>query len=419
MTGTLGRVPSGASRLAEVLGGPALARLRARLRARLEHGEPLTGRVVLLAPSPEERTAIERLFGRLTRGEALHVDLDALAALLRAAGLGPDLATALLELEGPVADLRAQRRVSEASWRAVFEEARSRLGPGSRWLPWIDNLEATGLLRRLAAGAPTRGAALIRSAGAVLDRLPAPASPLAELAAAAVGDSHALDAGAAVGTVVLRALARLVGAQGPSDPEERRAMWASHGVLVDELSAPVLVLNLPASASGGTDRALALAWELGEPTRLSTRQLLRDPPAIAPALIPERTVFVCENPSIVAAAADRLGRRCRPLLCTEGQPKTALRMLIGQLKASGLRLAYHGDFDWAGIQIGNLMMSRFEARPWCFGTADYLAAADGAALTGNGVVPAWDPRLAEAMRTRGRAVHEEAVLAQLLGALGA
>ena len=36
---------------------------------------------------------------------------------------------------------------------------------------------------------------------------------------------------------------------------------------------------------------------------------------------PERTVFVCENPSVVAAAADRLGRRCRPLLCTEGSPR--------------------------------------------------------------------------------------------------
>ena len=93
-------------------------------------------------------------------------------------------------------------------------------------------------------------------------------------------------------------------------------------------------------------------------------------------------------------------------------------MLIGQLKASGLRLAYHGDFDWAGIQIGNLMMSRFEAQPWCFGAADYLAPRRDA-LTGNAIVPAWDPQLAEAMRTRGRAVHEEAVLTQLLGALGA
>ena len=259
---------------------------------------------------------------------------------------------------------------------------------------------------------------MIRSAVAVLDRLPAPASPLAELAAAAVGDSHALDPGAAVGTLVLRALAGLAGASLPADPEERRGTWASHGVLVDELSAPVLALNLPGSSGGGTDRALALARELGEPTRISTRQLLRDPPSLALELIPERTVFVCENPSVVAAAADRLGPRCRPLLCTEGQPKTALRMLLGQLRSAGLRLAYHGDFDWPGIQIGNLMVTRFQAEPWCFGSADYLAAAEGAPLAGNPIIPVWDARLAEEMRRRGCAVYEEAVLPQLVGLLG-
>ena len=96
--------PPPISRLEVVLGGPSLARLRARLRARLERGEPLTGRIVLPAPSPDERTAIERLFGRLTRGDALHVDLDRLAALLQAAGLSPDLNAAVVSLEGPVAD---------------------------------------------------------------------------------------------------------------------------------------------------------------------------------------------------------------------------------------------------------------------------------------------------------------------------
>jgi uncharacterized protein (TIGR02679 family) len=406
------------SRLEAVLGGPALARLRARLRARLERGEPLTGRIVLPAPSPDERTAIERLFGRLTRGDALHVDLDQLAALLQAAGLSPDLIAAVVSLEGPVADRRAQREADEAAWRAVYAEARACLGPDSRWRFWIDDLEATGLLRRLAGGASSRGSTLIRAAAAVLDRLPAPASPLAELAAAAVGDSHALDPGSAVGTLVLRALAGLAGAPLPTDPEERRAIWALHGVLVDELSAPVLALNLPGSSGGGTDRALALARELGEPTRISTRQLLRDPPSLALELISERTVFVCENPSVVAAAADRLGPRCRPLLCTEGQPKTPLRMLLGQLRSAGLRLAYHGDFDWPGIQIGNLMVTRFQAEPWCFGSADYLAAAEGVPLAGNPVVPVWDARLAEEMRGRGCAVYEEAVLAQLVGMLG-
>ena len=93
-------------------------------------------------------------------------------------------------------------------------------------------------------------------------------------------------------------------------------------------------------------------------------------------------------------------------------------MLLGQLRSAGLRLAYHGDFDWPGIQIGNLMVTRFQAEPWCFGSADYLAAAEGAPLAGNPIIPVWDARLAEEMRARGRAVYEEAVLLQLVGVLG-
>ena len=81
---------------------------------------------------------------------------------------------------------------------------------------------------------------------------------------------------------------------------------------MDELSAPVLALNLPGSSGGGADRALALARELGEPTRISTRQLLRDPPTLALELIPERTVFVYENPSVVAAAAIGWARAAAP-----------------------------------------------------------------------------------------------------------
>lgn len=57
----------------------------------------------------------------------------------------------------------------------------------------------------------------------------------------------------------------------------------------------------------------------GEPQRLTLRELANG------ALLPlaDEPLFVCENPSVVAAAADRLGSRCRPLVCTEGIPSTA------------------------------------------------------------------------------------------------
>ena len=90
---------------------------------------------------------------------------------------------------------------------------------------------------------------------------------------------------------------------------------------------------------------------------------------------------------------------------------------------AGARLQYHGDFDWPGIGIGNLVMGRWNAAPWRFGTADYLLAVDRCSaarqhkLDAASVEASWDPELGSAMRERGLAIAEEAVVQALLGDL--
>jgi uncharacterized protein (TIGR02679 family) len=279
---------------------------------------------------------------------------------------------------------------------------------------WLAELEATGLLRRAAGGDLTEAEFLLTGAGAVLRRLPAAAVPLAELAAETTADTHGLDVGQPLSTLVLRAIARLQGLEPPSDTETRRQIWAAAGVLCDELSAPVLVLNLPALGATTTARALALHADTGEPYRISTRQLLRALLRFPSTLV---RVFVCENPTVVAAAADRLGPRCAPLVCTDGQPKTAFRTLAGQLASSGVILHYHGDFDWPGIQMANLVIQRHDAQPWRMAPEDYLRGPSGPPLEGEPVAASWSKALTAQMRNRGSAVQEEHVLPELLGDL--
>jgi uncharacterized protein (TIGR02679 family) len=401
------------ARLDTVLGGSGLAWVRARLRARLARGAPLSGAVTLVAPSPEERSSVERLFGRIVRGRVLRVDLDELTLLLRCADLASDLADAIVRMEGPVENRRLRDSETAERWRAAIADARIALAENQAWRGWLEEGDLTGLLRRLCGGDPDEGRSLLLVAVEVLRLLPAAALPLAEVAATSCGDSHALDVGAPIGTLALRAIACRFGLVFPTGAEERRSAWASVGVLVDELSAPVLLLNLRAEPRNAAGRALALAAENGEPYRLSTRQLLRDPPTFTWTGGAE--IFVCENPSVVAAAADRLGSRAKPLICTEGQPKTALRLLLGLLHAAGVKTRYHGDFDWPGIQIANTVTARFGAVPWRLGASDYLGSPGGGVrLRGPVVMPRWDSALGEAMRQRGCAVHEEAVLQPLL-----
>jgi uncharacterized protein (TIGR02679 family) len=277
-------------------------------------------------------------------------------------------------------------------------------------------VRATGLLRRLSRDDARIGRSLLEQARAVANRLPATGIPLAELAASATGDSHALDQGQPVGTLVMR-LASVLGRNGSAEQShDRRDIWANVGVLCDELSAPVLVLNLRAAETTLAGHALAIHADLGEPYRLSTRQLLRQAPDLAP-VVSGRTVFVCENPSVVAAAANQLGVRSAPLVCVEGQVKTAARLLLDRLAAAGARLMYHGDFDWGGVRIANVVIARCGALPWRYSSADYRAAPPGAALKGSSASACWDAELEDAMLASGRVVYEEQVLADLLADL--
>src|SRR5690606_11042509 len=129
--------------------------------------------------------------------------------------------------------------------------------------------------------------------------------------------------------------------------ERQRDVWARAGILVNELARPALLLNLPVTASHPKP------GYPGEPSYISLRQLLRASPAWSVA---DRTVHICENPTVLAIAADRLGVRCSPLVCTEGMPSAAQRILLDQLQAAGAKLLYHGDFDWPGIRIANFVI---------------------------------------------------------------
>ncbi|WP_250285847.1 DUF2399 domain-containing protein, partial [Frankia sp. CiP1_Cm_nod2] len=135
----------------------------------------------------------------------------------------------------------------------------------------------------------------------------------------------------------------------------------------------------------------------------------------------ERTVWMCENPIVLASAADALGGDCPPLVCVNGQPSAAVLRLLDLLAAEGARFAYHGDFDWGGIHIGNGLLERVPWRPWRFDTQAYratLARVTGGELAGRRPVEAsWDAELRPALQHHGVRVDEELVLPDLIADL--
>jgi uncharacterized protein (TIGR02679 family) len=294
-------------------------------------------------------------------------------------------------------DRAAERSERSRAWAAVF---------GAVTAPplaqWTASVAQRGQLKRLAAGSPEAASQLLARAERVLERLPASGIPRSQLAAEALGDAHALDAGRPLATLLLLALR--------AREERPRDTWARLGVLVNERAKPVLVLNLPAAPDSALGNLVRLAREQGEPLHLSLRSLLR---SNARWQVAGSDVFVCENATLLAIAADRLGASCAPLVCTDGMPSASQRTLLRQLADHGAHLRYHGDFDWPGINIANYVLRSFGATAWRFDARHYVPRA-GRALAGAPVEASWDPELAGALSAGGAVLEEEAVAGPLL-----
>ncbi len=424
------------ARLHRLLGDEPAAWLVRRVRDRLETGRPLTGTVTLPAATPEQRRAVERLIGRTAgSGASLSVSLTEVDRVLRDSGAAPGgLAEAVTRLTGPLRDRNRERADLAAAWGAAFASLDAAVDGRDELAPWRAWLDATGVVRRLAPE-PDPARLLLGQVAAVLRRLPSRGIPLGRLAAECCGDAHALDDGRPVGTLVLSAARALAGlpfaAEGTAG--SRRAGWAAVGVHLDELSSLVLCLGLPGDTRTALGRTLASYREVGQPAMLTLRQLrchtepLNTGPLNTGSLntgslntgpVPSSRVRICENPVVVAAAADELGARCQPLVCVSGQPSAAGWRLLDLLSAGGAEFDYHGDFDWGGVRIARAVRHRVNWRPWHYDHVAYEAAVPAAQqltpLSGQPAATPWDPELAAAMRRRSIRIEEELTLDDLL-----
>jgi uncharacterized protein (TIGR02679 family) len=412
-------------RLQRLLGGQRLVSLRKRLRQRFERAtlDENVESFRISKLTADEHTALASLLGRSARfSGSMRIEVQLIDAALQHAGIATSLRDALEQIDGPIIHIASARSKLQALWSDVVDSCAH---PGLT--EFLQVPAGVGLLKRLSSGDPAAASQLRSRAEAVLQCLPADGMTRAQLAANVLGDAHALDNGQATATIVLAVWRQVIsptrgieeilshsedaGSIQHEIPDERvRDIWARAGVLVNELARPAMFLNLP------TWEAKSLTRASGEPGYASLRFLLRSPPVWAVA---GRNVYVCENPNLVAIAADQLGPRCAPMVCTDGMPAAAQRTLLAQLVRAGARLQYHGDFDWPGLRIGNHVIREHGARPWRFSAVEYRAAVrsapqPGHRLKGVEVIASWDEALAPAMHTHQLAIAEESVATPLL-----
>ena len=392
--------------------GPDLAPLWDATRDRLERkGAESRGRL----RTPELSTVgRHRLTSLLGRPISATLDLAELEAALVRVGAGRDLVNALDSLGHAMSFESEQRRTERRIRKAARESARATAAewPEPWATSWVDEVIQAGLLRGLDVDGAAAVVTNVRRCLDVLGSLEPPASRV-DLAASVLGDSHALDSGARLGAAMMRALRQRFAIELYDDTD--RTVWDRAGAPSDSVSAPALTWNLPVLTSCALTPIIATATTLGIVAHLSQMALRTSPLAVPSGTV----VLVTENPRIVEAAAQR--RSPLTVVSTNGNPSTAVRLLLDQLLALGVELRYHGDFDAAGLSICR-RMSEFGLRPWHMNVEDYgravaSAHADGVDLPIDkddpGPTP-WDDGLRDTFRACRRVVHEERLLDELL-----
>ncbi|WP_375502538.1 TIGR02679 family protein [uncultured Jatrophihabitans sp.] len=421
------------SALERLLGGAETAWLVQRVRGRIvaARDEPLTGVVQLREPTGEQRAGVVRLVGPSRRaGEGLRVDLAAVEEVLRRGPWPAGLADAVQTLTGPVVDSVAERQRDTAEWEAARRLLSGAAARFTGLAEWWDGWCAAGGLKRSAraeagrtgrASGPAVASELVGDVARVLVALPSSGEPLAMLARRTVGDAHALDSSRPLG----RLAATVVGeAFAPGQPVPVRDAWAAAGVVLSNVASTVLCLGvpgrsavdeqLPPGAAGvATSTALEAMRTARMPVVLTLDQVRSDGVAALPS---DATVHVCENPTVVEVAAHRWARvdvgSAPVLVCTGGQPSTAVIELLETLTSHGAACRFHGDFDWGGLRIARVLLQRIAWSPWRYSAADYAALAAGPrsrALIGTPAGSPWEPALAAVMADYGLAIEEEAV----------
>ncbi|MFE9575929.1 TIGR02679 domain-containing protein [Nocardia sp. NPDC006044] len=363
-------------------------RRRARRGAQVETG-PL--RIELTV---EERRQVARMLGTEWEVSGRAVALRLLERGLAEHGL--TVRQFIEILDG--APLVARQHVRAAE-RQVADEERRRV---------LEVLDSTGVGAEVAeswidgSGSPRLGSGdaivLATEIASVWPALPWAGTPtrLAQLAATTTRNAHGLDPDTALGRAVARLIAATAGVDRPARPGRAwRAAWAAAGVRCDTVSSRVLTLNVPLDISAG--------YRLGAPLWLTLRDFL-GPWRFEPT--PAR-LFVCENPTVVEAAADELGTACPAMVCTDGVPALAALDLIVGAADAGIEIHIRADFDPAGFAIvDSLRAIAPNAVPWRFDADTYTT------YFGLAAAPAALPE--EARNSHGHDLHEEAILPLLL-----
>ncbi|WP_159442028.1 TIGR02679 domain-containing protein [Clostridium sp. Marseille-P2415] len=210
-----------------------------------------------------------------------------------------------------------------------------------------------------------------------VNRLPALTGTYLRLpvfAASITGNPHYFDEGKRSLKYLLYGIRSLFGSGsfGTGNSEEKTELLYRGGIVKDDLSNWVLCYGIHGYVSDKElHRGMEEYLKREEPQILTLKNLS----ALKSAAVEGKEVYIVENPSVFSWIVENSRERCA-CICSGGQLRLSVLVLLDLLAERGVTLYYSGDFDPEGLAIAQKLVSRYGNRLklWCYHEEIYLKA---------------------------------------------
>ena len=197
--------------------------------------------------------------------------------------------------------------------------------------------------------------------------------PLAVAASHISGNPHFLDPDTDGGKLFLYGLSYLSGVTFPASGLQKEQLYASAGIIKDEIAGSVVMFGVPLYRKDGLHQGACACYAYGEPF-VCTKTTLQGLLSIGD---PGQIIVIVENQMVFMWLMSHMPQCSQiGLICTSGQLSTTAWNVLSLLKHSSCRLYYSGDMDPEGLLISQGVKEKMKGLVtlWHMDEQDYLKA---------------------------------------------
>lgn len=354
-------------------------------RKKWESYGKVTGKITLKQASEKERRAIGGIIGRAFYEETIQFSFSEFEQGLQKTRFAPvDMKDVLEEYFGETLITTRRRQEEKQEKKSgflrricqYFEENAHREAAVLLWLHEMISGKKYGyqLLMREYAKDEKQAEALARNVGKAVMKLEELADsedecPLAILAAEITENPHYFDRSTTAGLLLVHAICCFKKTELPQNAHQWRNLLMQVSVVPDNISSMVHVYGLRLLTEQGWHLAYDTFCRRREPYVITMENMK----GIIGAQAVGEKVYVVENEMVFSYLLHNLKNSDYTLLCTSGQPRSVVQVLIPYILAGGAEIYYNGDIDPDGVCIADRLWKKFGGRIhiWRMSAADY------------------------------------------------